>query len=416
MMKSIFSNNTFNVPNHIAYLVGEFPILSETFVYREIRLLQKCGVKISLFTLRRTQSSAKIDLTDLPEATAIYGANPVLMILSLFKMLISRPALAMKGLSFLLKDLGQVKGGRNKIKLVFQCIAGARLASYLIKSGISHLHVHFIHSPCQVAMYGAAFAGIPYTVTAHANDIFSRGELLLEKADRAQKVVTISDFNQRYFEKIGVEPGKVHVVRCLMDLPENASAKEAQSSEKFVVGSLGRLVPKKGFATLIRAFSRFSERHPEVNTELQIAGTGPDETMLKTLVAELKLEQKVKFCGALHPVEVFDWMKTLSCFALACEEGANGNVDGIPVVLMEAMACNVPVVSTRLSGIPELIIDGETGKLVEVGQVNELADTLAFVQMNSEEVSKLVQQAQAHLKREFSKEVNLERLMKCFEH
>lgn len=402
-----------HLPAQIAYMVGEFPVLSETFVYREIQMLQRLGVDISLIALRRNESKIEVDLDQLPSAMAIYGVSPAHWLLDMVKMLVRRPKNFSLALGYLISDMAQMPTVRQKIKLLGQFVASARLAAQLQKKQIMHLHIHFIHSPCQVGMYGAVIAGIPYTVTAHANDIFSRGELLLEKASRAKRVITISNFNLNFFQSIGVDRSKVCVIRCLMDFPQVDFETKAHLSKKFVIGSLGRLVAKKGFGTLIRAYAQFVQNYPEIESELQIAGTGPEGESLDSLVASLSLSGRVKFLGALPPSKVFDWMCSLNCFALACEQSKDGDVDGIPVVLMEAMACNIPVITTRISGIPELVINNETGTLVEPGQIPELSESLLSVYKDGERIRSEIEKARRHLQNEFSKEVNLQRLLTC---
>lgn len=402
-------------PGSVAYLVSEFPVLSETFVYREIRMLQRSGIPVALYSLRERPANPKIDLHDVPPATILYSRLAALLFpLSALIMLVMHPKRSWKAWSWFVADVRQMQGVGGVFKLLVQVLAGARLALSLEKRAVQHLHVHFIHSPCQVAMYASAFSGIPYTVTAHANDIFALGELLLEKAERAHKLITISEFNQRHFLSIGVSPDKVRVVRCLLDLPESVNSDQANDGV-FRIGSLGRLVPKKGFAMLIRAFKRLSEDLEPGTVELQIAGSGPQESELTTLVESLGLTGQVKFVGALNPSEVFGWMQSLSCFALACETAANGNVDGIPVVLMEAMACGIPVVSTRLSGIPELIRHQDTGLLMEEGDLGSLVEALEGLIRDPESGRELVSRAHQYLEEEFSKHVNLERLLKSFE-
>lgn len=403
-----------DMPAQIAYMVGEFPVLSETFVYREIRMLRRLGMNISLFTLRSKESKGEIDLDDLPSATAIYSVSPARWLIDLLGILIRHPKNLSLALKYLLADLAKMPTWGQRIKLCGQFFASARLAEQLLENHVNHLHIHFIHSPCQVGMYGAAMAGVPFTVTAHANDIFSRGELLQEKAARAKKVITISEYNLKYFQSIGVDRKKVSLVRCMMDLPDGDFKMVSNRSNKFVIGSLGRLVSKKGFGTLIRAYAQFVQKNPDIDSELQIAGMGPERELLDLLVGSLSLNDRVIFLGALHPTKVFSWMNSLNCFALACEESADGDVDGIPVVLMEAMACKIPVITTRISGIPELVIDGETGTLVQPGQINELSEAILEVCKGGDKISREIANGRQHLRDEFSKEVNLNRLLACF--
>lgn len=400
----------------LAYLVAEYPVISETFVYREIRMLRRLGYEVELFALHQKPRPDSLNVADLPSVWALYGRSVPEYLSALRWAMKERPDFFNKAKAWLKSDLKELSGIRNRLKLWLQFAVSCSLARQLVERHIEHVHVHFIHSPCQVAMYATGIANVPYTVTAHANDIYSRGELLLQKGLRAKHLVTISDYNKRYFASLGIPEEKVIVIRCILDFPE-LDQPPAGSSGRFVFGSLGRMVPKKGFATLIRAFDRFLKTFEGDNKNrplLQVAGSGPQEAELKALVEQLGLQHSVEFLGALAPERVLPWMQSIDSFVLACEVSQDGDVDGIPVVLMEAMACHLPVVSTRLSGIPELVKHEETGYLVEPGDTSALATVLGDLVTDRERALAMGQAASAFLDQEFSKDVNMVRLLRCF--
>jgi glycosyltransferase involved in cell wall biosynthesis len=252
-------------------------------------------------------------------------------------------------------------------------------------------------------------AGIPFTVMAHANDIFERAFLLPTKAQRAKKFLTISDFNRAYLERCGVPADKLAVVRCGVQVPDVERPQTVSAKPRFRIGSLGRLVEKKGFDVLIEAVGVLKQRGHEL--ELLIAGDGPLRNELTALVEQRELSQSVTFVGPLSHSLVPAWMATLDAFALACKPDANGDMDGIPVVLMEAMAQGLPVVSSRLSGIPELVIDQRTGLLAEPGAVQGLADQIERLISSPAYAKSLAQHGQTHVRNEFGQDVNIDRLL-----
>lgn len=341
-------------------------------------------------------------------ATSVYDKSKLSIAISSLGCLFYMPGLR-KSLYWLLSDLR--KTGLNLVffKLCFQFLAAAKVAQVMRDKGVMHLHIHFAHVPTQIGMYAAAMAGIPFTVMAHANDIFERALLLPTKAQRSKKFLTISDFNRAYLESCGVPADKLAVVRCGVRVPDVVLPQVGSAKLRFRIGSLGRLVEKKGFDVLIEAVGVLKQRGHEL--ELLIAGDGPLRNELTTLVEQLKLAQEVTFVGPLPHSEVPAWMATLDAFALACKPDANGDMDGIPVVLMEAMAQGLPVVSTRLSGIPELVMHQRSGLLAEPGDVQGMATQLERLMACPEYAKALAQHGQAHVRNEFGQDVNIDRLL-----
>lgn len=294
-------------------------------------------------------------------------------------------------------------------KLIFQFAASVRLSQVLRDLNVDHLHIHFAHVPTQIGMYAAAMAGIPFTVMAHANDIFERPLLLPTKALRSKKFLTISDFNRAYLERCGVPVDKLAVVRCGVQVQGPENPQTVSLKAHFRIGSLGRLVEKKGFDVLIDAVGALSQRGHQL--ELLIAGDGPLLEELTALVEQRQLAQCVTFVGPLSHSAVPAWMSTLDAFVLACKPDANGDMDGIPVVLMEAMAQGLPVVSSRLSGIPELVIDQCAGLLAEPGDVQGTAIQIERLMASPEYARTLARQGQAHVRNEFGQALNIDRLL-----
>jgi glycosyltransferase involved in cell wall biosynthesis len=272
--------------------------------------------------------------------------------------------------------------------------------------------VHFADVPAQIAMYASAMSGVPFTIMAHANDIFERGLLLRQKADRAVKMATISEFNRVFLESAGVPGDKLAIVRCGVSFQPLPSARQFQRQEVYRLGTLGRMVEKKGFDVLIRAIAELRNRPYRI--ELSIAGDGPLRGELKALADALDMTQFVTFEGALAHSDVAGWMRGLDAFVLACKKDRNGDMDGIPVVLMEAMSQSVPVISTRISGIPELIIHDRTGLLANPDDHRDLSAQIERLMEFPDLRERFVREAAGHVEKEFGQNVNLRRLLNCF--
>lgn len=397
----------------ICYLAPELTALESTYVYEELLALEDIGYKVIPVSMRRA-SGTVIDKGDLVARTYfLYETNSVLtLVKSLWTFLKIRKGRS-KGLRILLADMNEI--GLLEIqswKLVYQYFAAIRLVEILTIHKCQHLHVHFAHVPAQIGMYASEISGIPFTIMAHANDIFERGVLLQRKAERAVKMLTISEHNLNYLKQQGVSEEKLAIVRCGVSFDIQPPIKQAKKNNVYRIGTLGRLVEKKGVDVLIDALSVLKDK--PYNIELSIAGDGPLLDDLQHQVEVLGLSESVRFVGSLAHNKVKDWMRQLDIFVLACKKDANGDMDGIPVVLMESMSQNVPVISTRLSGIPELVIHEKTGLLAEAGDSNELASQLDRLVMSPGLCKKLKANAVCHVQNEFGQIVNVKRLLKHF--
>ena len=397
----------------IAYLAPETLAPWATFVYEELLELERRGLSVIPMSLRRPSQAARGQEALAERTLIVYEGSKLGM---LAQGLVGAPLFglgAWKALRWLAVDITELGLMRLKSwKLIFQFFAAVKVARLLKQHGCVHLHVHFAHVPAQIAMYASALSGIPFTVMAHANDIFECALLLPQKAERALKMLTISEYNRSYLERIGVASEKLAVVRCGVSLVRRPTAPDFERRERYRIGTLGRLVEKKGMDVLIRAVAELRDRPYRI--ELSIAGDGLLRSELEALVRSLDLTDTVRFEGSIAHSQVTDWMRNLDAFVLACRKDVRGDMDGIPVVLMEAMSQSVPVISTRLSGIPELVVHEETGLLADPGDHVSLAAQIDRLLESVELRSRLVGRAMEHVRREFNQDVNLDRLLKHF--
>lgn len=248
---------------------------------------------------------------------------------------------------------------------------------------VTHIHAQWINSSGTIAMYLGWLLGVPFSFTGHATDLFRDRCALLDKIERADFIVCISEFHRSFYLENGARPGQCVIVYCGIDTswfypPPTGQSGDAVSAphRSFRILSSGRLVEKKGLSVLLDACRILSDRGEAF--DCVIGGSGPLETPLKDHAARLGLQDRVTITGqALMQEKIVDFMHGGDAYVLPCVWAADGDVDGLPQMLMEAMASGLPAVSTRLVGIPDLIRDGETGLLVPPGDPAALADAIA---------------------------------------
>ena len=399
----------------IAYLAPEIPALSATFVYNEILGLEKSGHRVVPLSVHLPHSPAEGDaLEDLRSRTEyLYRTPKSKMIRDNLYLLARRPVRYLRVLASAIGDAGRV-GLFNRVGLglLYRFAVAARVARILLDENCTHLHVHFAHIPTDIAMYAAGMSAIPFSFTAHANDLFERGWLLEQKVRRAKFAVTISEHNRQFLIEKGCPEDKIHVVRCGVDPGAFAARFACPSHPIPKMGTLGRLVEKKGIDDLIRACQMLKDR--KIAFDLEIAGDGPMQSELQALVSDGDLAEQVHFKGPLAHDQVPRWLQGLDMFVLACKKDRNGDMDGIPVVLMEAMLAGIPVISTRISGIPELIEDGRSGLLAEPASSEHLAGAIARLLSDETLYSDLRKNAIAMVQTEFDLSNNVARLNELF--
>lgn len=400
----------------VAYLAPEVPSLSATFVTNEIFALESKGLEIQPFSVHKPGHPAHGDeVAALAERTINLYERSLLKSLSTgLKLLIKRPLSVLGTNRRVLTDAFKVGiFSLSALKLIYQFIRAADLANMLIKSKSQHLHVHFAHVPTQIGMYAAEMAGIPFSFMVHANDIFERPLLIKEKVARASRAVSISQFNVELMQEKGANPEQIEIIRCGVDANQYGELLPlVKEKTEFTIGTIGRLVEKKGIDTLIHAAHMLKAAGNAFRVE--IAGDGPLGEDLKKMVRDMGLSDRVHFLGSLPHIEVLKWMQQLDVFVLAGKKDQNGDMDGIPVVLMEAMMLEVPVISTRLSGIPELVVHEKTGLIGEPDSAPDLVNNMMRMMQGGEFVTELTKAGKQLIISEFDRSLNADRLLGIF--
>ena len=303
---------------------------------------------------------------------------------------------------------------RNRVVGLWHFAVACHWAAQLRDDKVSHIHSQWIHSGGTVAMYGAWLLGRSFSFTGHAADLFRNRQALATKIRRADFIICISEFHRQFYIENGADPDKLRIAYCGIDTTHFTPNRRVRpAGEPVHILSSGRLVEKKGFADLIRACAILRDRG--FDFRCTIAGSGPDEAELRTQIAQAGLEDLVTLTGqALKQEDIPAFMYGGDIYTLPCVWASDNDVDGLPQMLMEAMACGLPAVSTRLVGIPDLIHDGETGLLVAPNDPEALADALMRLEADEDLAQTLSEAGYRHLVDKFDLDRCLEALLDEF--
>jgi len=342
------------------------------------------------------------------EAEVVYD-GPVALVRDAALEVLGRPLRSLSLLALALRDATRepdVKpAGRPKI--LFQAFAALALARRLRSRRIEHLHAHMAHVPTTIAMYAACQLGVPFSFTGHAADIFRDRALLQVKLERAAFVACISEWHRRFYRRLApVRAERLPVVRCGVNV--NTFLPSGIETDGSQILAVGRLVSKKGFDVLIESVARLVERGLKVSCD--VVGDGPERGKLERLCRDRGLEDTVRFHGALANERIRRMMQQAGVFVLPCRVAHDGDRDGIPVVLMEAMACGLCVIAGDIPSIRELVVDGETGIMVAPGDAGALTAALEGVLESHDGFAALRAAARRRVKMEFDLELNVTRL------
>jgi glycosyltransferase involved in cell wall biosynthesis len=396
----------------IAFVLKGYPRLSETFITNEILLLERLGCNIHIFALRNPGEKKihenvhriKAKVTYIPD---YFWPNFFLFILSNIRLWRQNPRRYWPAFKYaLLRSIRQKSS--STIKRFAQ--ASLMVQQELPGTNVKYFHAHFSHGPTTVAYFASLLTGASYSFSAHAKDIYLQdNEFLAKKIWGAKFAVTCTEYNRRHLAAIVGEDAPVYRVYHGIDLDLfNPAKKIARNGAKPEILSIGRFVPKKGFPVLITALGRVKEKGCEFHCN--IVGGGELQNELEALARELGLQENISFHGKKSQTELLAFYQTADLFALACEVQEDGDRDGIPNVLVEAMAMKIPVVSTRISGIPELIIHNETGLLVEQKNPEALAEAISSLLQNHELARQLTESGLRKVQEDFDNKRNVTRI------
>ncbi|HEY0605027.1 MAG TPA: glycosyltransferase [Herpetosiphonaceae bacterium] len=396
-------------PFRLTYIIGTYPSLTTTFIDREILAARRSGVDVRILSIRRSSGRLSAEQERLRE-DVVY-LLPVAWLSFIAGHLRFALLHAWTYWSTLLYLLTRPHPSlRARLMTLLHFAEGGYAAHLLRRSPGDQLHAHFVDRAATVALVASRLLGVPYSVTAHANDIYVNPVLLPEKLGAASSVITCTGYNQAHLAKLGAGhfDSKVSCIYHGLDLSHYQPGNGAQSGTPLLL-SVGQLKEKKGLTYLIDACQLLHQRGYVF--ECQIVGEGPLRAQLEAQIRESGLADVVRLCGALPHVEVIDKFAQASMFVLPCVLGANGDRDGIPNALLEAMAMQLPVVSTAISGIPEVVVDGTNGLLVPPADAEALATALARLLDDAEFRHELGLQGRRTVTEQFDVEWNVRRML-----
>ena len=352
----------------VAYVFERFPSFGQTFCYREVAELERQGAEVTVFSIRRPTGEPRQDWNDDLVGRVRYLPDEPELVKEIDRAARSRqlPEQACRAL----RDWDR----QTDFLRLYQA---AHIGLQLRKQGIERVHAHFAGMAARTAYWINQFFGIGFSVTAHANDIFAPRNFavgLTKIFDAATAVVTVSDFAvARLQEQFPQDHAKIHRVYNGVHVADFAPA-DFNSSPPLIV-SIGRLIEKKGFADLVEVCRLLREQGTEFRCE--IIGDGPLEAALVAQIAAVQLSDRVRLSGPRAQSEIAGRLRAANVFSLPCTREADGGMDNLPTVIMEAMAAGVPVVSTAVAGVPEMVVHNVTGELVAPGDIPALAAAIA---------------------------------------
>jgi glycosyltransferase involved in cell wall biosynthesis len=405
-----------NHQRNVAYIVKAWPRLSETFVLNEIISLEQHGLDIRIFSVREPDpgpSHSKVPQVRAKVTYLAFRTHWKHVVSANLRLFWRRPG---RYLRVLLRAITMMMIRQRRFAPPWHFFEAAYLADILSRSPADQIHAHFASTPTLVALYTHRLSGIPYTFTAHAKDIYvSDSSTFRDKLNEARAVVTCTQYNRRFLSKQygPLCDGKVRSIYHGLDVSQFHFRPPANvdSSEPLIL-SVARLIEKKGLGDLIVAADILRRRGRDFRVE--IIGSGPQREVLRAQAKHLGLADRVKLSGAqAHDVVCLAYQRA-SVFVLPCVIASNGDRDGIPNVLLEAMASGVPVVSTPVSGIPELIESGLDGLLVPPNDPEALAEAIDKLLASQELRESLARAARAKIESSFSLDASAERLLALF--
>ncbi len=416
------------VENEIGYVLKGYARTSETFITNEIYLLEKVGLKLSIFSLIKLEGqkrhaavdAIKAEINYLPALTSLSDESLMQWLknnLSVFssahkKLFKTHP---FRYIKTLFEAIGFAVTAREK-QFIKEFLQAGFIAQKALASGrIRHLHAHFCHTATTVTMFASSLSGLPFSFTAHAKDIYlpelNPGNILPLKMRRATFIATCTKANEIHLRSLEPHSAPIHTIYHGLDTKQ-FSPLEASNSKPPIILSVGRFVEKKGYKILVEACQLLKANG--IKFECHIVGGGEAES-IKSTIQTLDLEDTIFIHSAVTQEELRQIYQRATVFALACQIIENGDRDGIPNVMAEAMAMELPIVSTDISGIPELVENRVDGLLVPQKNSAALAEAIAELLNNEALRQRLGKAARKKILNVFDAEVTIAELQKLLQ-
>ena len=396
----------------VGYVMSRFPYLPETFILREMTGMAARGWDVRLYPLiRQPADLVHADAVPWARSAQYLSAGPAALLAANIAELVRAPRPYLRLWAAVVRDCHREPGVMLRaLALLPACVMLARLVR---RDGVEHLHAHSATYPLLAAWTAHQLSGVSYSVTVHAHDIFMSQAMLARKLADVSFVAAISGFNRDFLTNhVGEQlRGRTHVVHCGVDLARYGfmgDDRHTPSTDVLDIVSIGSLQEYKGHEYLIEACRLLTERG--VRFRCRIIGGGPDRERLQSRIDAADMGTTVLLLGPRVQEEVAEILSSANCYAQPSVVTATGQMEGIPVSLMEAMASGLPVVATRLSGVPELVRPGDTGWLVPPGDADALADALQEIGSGEDRTAVIARRGRRLVEQEFTVDGNVDRL------
>jgi colanic acid/amylovoran biosynthesis glycosyltransferase len=396
----------------VAYILLWFPEPSQTFVLDEVNTMVKLGLDVRVYSL--------------------YGPRPARRLAGMADVLAPVHHLGLAATGTLFRDLlclGRTWGPEAARFLrqvavrrwrrletggeaLWACLAGVHLAGIMRDEGIDHIHAPWADGPATAAWVASRLSGIPFSFCAHAQDIYPPDGALLEKISAAAFVRTENRSNLKYLSGLFPQTAE-KMVNIYPGAPMTKAQRQVPASPPLRLLAVGRFVRKKGFSLLLEACRLLAEQG--LDFQLTLAGDGPERPQLVKLIGEYDLTARVELPGFVAHGQVSRLMQQAHLFIMPSLVAPSGDRDGIPTVILEALLQEVPVVATEVSGIPEVVIPGDTGWLTPPEDPQTLARDMLAALSDPAEARRRAHAGGALVAREFDSRTNYGRLKARFE-
>jgi glycosyltransferase involved in cell wall biosynthesis len=416
----------------IAYLFNSFPVLSETFIVNEVLGIEQ-DWPAHLYSLFKPSSHEENPEAANLRARTFYllpAARPFALIFSHLYFLLRYPGRYTGTLIFALKKRSPgnslfkavwhlavrkkdlTKQERQDLLLHF--VLSIPLARAMQRAGIEHIHAHFADAATSFALLTSRLLLRPFSITAHAYDIFTRQANFVEKFSGARFIITCTQYNKHYLleKNPELDANKIHVVYHGINLEKFQRGKKQKLAPPLIL-SVGRLVPKKGMAVLIEACRMLKSQG--LSFQCRIIGEGPERPRLEMQIKLNHLMDCVDLVGAVPPSEMIAHYEQATLFVLPCVVEEDGNRDGIPNVIAEAMSMRLPIISSEVSAIPELVENKINGILVQPGNPVAIAEAICGLLNSPAKASRWGNKGRTKVEQVFNAQASLLQLKNIFE-
>lgn len=403
-----------NQKKSLGYITQSFPGLTTTFIYREVFALREAGFDVATFAIRKPDIKGLSQESKTLVDTTHYAlpAHAGKFLLAHLRALFCQPVAYLSTFFSLTFLPGESLSNRRRT--FFHFLEAIYLLPHARKQNIRHIHAHFSVNAATIALVFSRMLGITFSFTAH-NNFFTDRIVLRSKLKEAKFIVAISEFSKQYLlDLYPKDPvaDKFEIIHCGVSTENFRTATPPLNPDVPLIYSVSQIVERKGYPVLIEACRILKDRG--CRFRCQIAGDGAERGLLSEMITEYGLEQQVELLGVVFQEDLVQQLNQSHLFVLPCVTARNGDMDGVPVVLMEAMSMAIPCVSTYVSGIPELIEEGE-GLLVQEQDEQALADAIQRLLEDPDLRQRLGRAGQAKVIREYNIENNVQQLCELFE-